>query len=164
LQVSLTKRFSHGIQFLGSYTFGKSLTTVNTNSGLGDNLDVFTSGAQDNYNIRGDGYGPANFDRTHRVVISYIYDVPAVRGSGILAKIFSGWRTSGIIIAQSGLPFSITDSLGERFTELTAHVPASRLARLSRPRSFPVMSSPARLATSTQPLSRSLLLYRRADR
>jgi len=112
LQVSLTKRFSHGIQFLGSYTYGKSLTTVNTNSGLGDNLDVFTSGAQDNYNIRGDGYGPANFDRTHRVVISYVYDVPAVMGSGILAKIFSGWRTSGVIIAQSGLPFSITDSLG----------------------------------------------------
>ncbi len=112
LQASITKRLDHGLQFLASYTYSKSLTTVNTNSGLGDNLDVFSTGAQDNYNIRGDGYGPANFDRTQRFVLSSIYSFPAVRGHRALDKFLGSWQFAGVITAQSGLPFSIADSLG----------------------------------------------------
>jgi hypothetical protein len=112
LQASITKRLGHGLQFLGAYTYGKSLTTVNTNSGTGDNLDVFSSGAQNNYNIRGDGYGPANFDRAQRFVLSSVYSFPAVRGHHVLEELLGGWHASGVITVQSGLPFSVTDSLG----------------------------------------------------
>jgi hypothetical protein len=110
LQASLTKRFSHGLSFLGSYTFAKALSVVNTG---GENLvSVFFSGAQDQRDIRGTGYGPQNFDRSHRFVFSYGYQIPYPKVNAWTTRLLGGWQASGIFVMQSGLPFSVTDSRG----------------------------------------------------
>jgi hypothetical protein len=54
----------------------------------------------------------SNFDRPHRFVLSYLWDLPrlgfARSTSGRL--LFANWQLAGIITAMSGLPIDIVDS------------------------------------------------------
>ena len=61
LIVRLERRFSHGISFVGGYTFGKSIDTA---SGLNG-----TNQPQDNYNLKAER-GLSDFDMRHRFVFS----------------------------------------------------------------------------------------------
>src|SRR5918911_4640096 len=70
LQVSVTKRFSRGLQFLSAYTLGKS---VDYYSGGTINELVATPGDQFNWKSN---LGPSDFDRRHRFVQSFVYDLP----------------------------------------------------------------------------------------
>ena len=112
LQLSLTRRFSRGLQLLASYTYAKSIDNASGNLEsdptiiLGDQLD-------DRANR-----GVSDFDRTHRFVLSYLWDLPqpafASRSkAGRLA--FSGWQVAAIITAMSGQPFDIVDSAAGSF-------------------------------------------------
>ena len=104
LQVSLTQRLSSHLQFLGSYTWAKSVD--NTGS----------SGDQTDYR---QNRGLSSFDRHHRFVFSYVYDLPAwgmrLNGTKLGRRFFSGWQLAGIATVQSGDPLTITDSGGAGF-------------------------------------------------
>jgi hypothetical protein len=50
--------------------------------------------------------GPSAFNRTHRAVISYTYEVP-FKNNGLLKYLADGWFTSGVISFQSGVPETI---------------------------------------------------------
>jgi hypothetical protein len=110
LQATLRKRFSHGLQFQGAYTFGRAFTD---DAGL-----TYTSGTSatvnsNDPNNRAQQHAPADFNRTHRLVVNYTYDVPSYhRGDGFAGKLLSGWALSGLTTVQSGLPINITDSRG----------------------------------------------------
>ena len=57
--------------------------------------------------------GVSDFDRTHRFVLSYLWDLPRpaiTRGSTAGRLLFSNWQVAGIITAMSGQPFDIVDS------------------------------------------------------
>jgi hypothetical protein len=108
LQTSLTKRFSHGLDFLASYTWSKSLDV--TSGGGGDSaFDLnFITNDQNNPD---NAYGPSDFDRTHRFVLSFVERPPALRrGPWLARKILSGWQFSGVLVLQSGLPITPIDS------------------------------------------------------
>jgi Carboxypeptidase regulatory-like domain/TonB dependent receptor/TonB-dependent Receptor Plug Domain len=102
-QVSLTKRFSHGLQFLASYTYGRLFDTSGGNTAL-----VFDGmvppGNQNDPKAR---YGPSPSIRPHRLVISYVYNLPKVAPSGFAAQILNNWSLSGATTFQSGHPLSI---------------------------------------------------------
>src|SRR6266511_1977610 len=51
-----------------------------------------------------------DFDRPHRLVVSYAYDIPMRQNSFMDNPVLRGWTVSGIVTYQKGLPFSITDS------------------------------------------------------
>jgi hypothetical protein len=107
LQTSVTKRMSHGVQFLGSYTWSKALDET---SGSGGSqvfeLWLLTNNQRD----PAQDYGPTDFDRTHRGVFSITYDLPAIRSLGSLVKAgSSGWQASGVFVAQSGTPITVLD-------------------------------------------------------
>ncbi len=51
-----------------------------------------------------------DFDRPHRIVVSYAYDIPVMKNSFMDNPVFRGWSVSGIVTYQKGLPFSVTDS------------------------------------------------------
>lgn len=55
--------------------------------------------------------GRARSDRRHRFSVNYVWYLPHPRWSGILGKIFEGWRISGITRFQSGTPMNIYQSL-----------------------------------------------------
>lgn len=111
MQISLTKRLSKGLQFLASYTYAKSLDNA---SGGSDS----TGEVRDTINIAGNQFdnranrGLSDFDRTHRLVCSYLWDMPrpAFASHSTATRIlFSNWQVAGIISAMSGLPIDIID-------------------------------------------------------
>ncbi len=100
LQVSASKRLSHGLQFDGSYAWSKMIETGMTH--------------QDSYNIAA-SRALASIDIAHRLVMSYIYDLPFGRGrhfgadvSGLLNTLLGGWQVNGITIFQSGAPLALS--------------------------------------------------------
>ena len=59
-------------------------------------------------------YGRSDFDVRHRVVVSYIYELPFGRGralgggvNGVLNQVIGGWQISGITEYRTGFPFTI---------------------------------------------------------
>jgi hypothetical protein len=105
LQTQINKRFSKGLQFGVAHTWSKALTIVNGN---GDSVNPYL-----NYRMR--NYGKASFDRTHNLVINYLYDIPKlsrVTGNNILVKsVFDNWQLSGLTSFTSGQPLGIGYSL-----------------------------------------------------
>jgi hypothetical protein len=114
LQVSLTKRLSSGRQLLGSYTYAKSIDNASGgSSGAGGGTDsaAILGNQLDNRANR----GVSDFDRTHRFVLSYLWDLPrpAMAARSTTGRLlFSNWQVAGIITAMSGLPIDIVDSNG----------------------------------------------------
>ncbi len=107
LQMSLTKRFSDGLQFLAAYTVGRSYDYYS-----GSAVNELTNMPGDQFNWRLNG-GPSDFNRKHRFVVSGVYDLPKLVGEGNGAKwLVNNWQIAGVAVFQSGLPFSIVDSNG----------------------------------------------------
>src|SRR5262249_1053410 len=103
LQTSISRRWGRGY-FQGAYTWSKS--TDATSSG-NTALNTAFNDESDLKNSR----GLSDFDRTHRLVVSYRYDLPFFASAeGMKKKAVGGWAISGIPIVQSGSPFSVTDS------------------------------------------------------
>jgi hypothetical protein len=104
LQAQLTRRFSKGFAFSSAVTWGKA---QNYQTGPQDGNLMFWSGpVHRNYTI-------ADFDRRLNYEQTITYELPGGRGhryfnSGIGSYVLGGWKTSAIISALSGLPFTIS--------------------------------------------------------
>lgn len=107
LQASVTKRLSYGLQFLASYTWSKSMDET-SGTGGGDVFEEWLL-SNDQNNPR-QAYGPTDFDRTHRAVISLVYQTPAIPFSSRMAHaVLDHWQASAIAVVQSGSPLTILD-------------------------------------------------------
>jgi Carboxypeptidase regulatory-like domain len=107
LQTSVTKRLSHGLEFLGSYTWSKNLDQTSGSSGS----EVFETHlvTNDQTNFR-QAYGLTDFDRTHRGVLSLVYNTSFARHlPGPLSRVVGNWQISALAVAQSGTPITILD-------------------------------------------------------
>jgi hypothetical protein len=112
LQMSLTKRLSGGLQLLASYTYAKSLDNA---SGMADLDTSIILG--DQFDDRANR-GVSDFDRTHRFVLSDLWDLPhpAFAARSTAGRLLlSNWQVAGIITAMSGQPFDIVDSAAGSF-------------------------------------------------
>jgi len=107
LQISLTRHLPQGLRFLASYTYAKSID----NASGRDEFD-FSTILGNQFNNRANR-GVSDFDRTHRFVISYLWDLPrqalAAR-SNVSKLLLSNWQVAGIIVAMSGVPIDVVDS------------------------------------------------------
>jgi hypothetical protein len=104
LQAHVEKRLSHGLQLGVSYTFSRSLDEQSA-------LGLFYNG-NNPLNIR-DGFGPSDFDRTHVFNIDYHYEFPKLfRAASWEAKVGNGWAVQGLVVLQSGQPYSMVDYSG----------------------------------------------------
>ncbi len=104
-QFNLLKRMSHGVQFNLAYTYSRSKDTSSVDPGStagGGKPDVPNAGfvAQGNQRDLDANYALSDFDRPHRFSGSWVWDLP---GSGAIG----GFRFSGFVQVQSGLPYSI---------------------------------------------------------
>ncbi|HEY7182111.1 MAG TPA: hypothetical protein VIC84_11860, partial [Blastocatellia bacterium] len=108
--LSVNKRMSHGLQLGLAYTYSKNISNNDESLGVG----AITTGSpqvpQDFLNY-GAEKSPSAFDRTHRFVVNYIYEIPWFKSSWAqtpgIKQVFSGWQFSGVTAFQSGQPFSI---------------------------------------------------------
>jgi hypothetical protein len=120
LQAKIERRFSNGLTFLASYSWGKALTdSVDhlSTSGAGNGVDVGAFREPQNPKDRRAEYGPAEFDVTHRFVLSGVWQLPWGRGramgqnwSRALDLVLGGWEFSPIFTAQTGLGLTINQS------------------------------------------------------
>jgi hypothetical protein len=103
LQTTLSRRWGAGY-FQAAYTFSKSLDATSTGN------TALNTAFNDESNIR-NSYGLADFDRKHRLSVSYNYDLPIFKNAkGAKGMLLSNWTISGVTIFQSGTPFSVLDS------------------------------------------------------
>lgn len=105
LQVSMRKRYSHGVVLTFAYTYSKTLM-----EGYGRNEgDGISNQNYQDKNNRAAEKGRVGFDARHVAVTSFIYDVPAPEflSKGIAGAVFSGWQTNGIVTLRTGFPFTV---------------------------------------------------------
>ena len=135
LQASVRQRSSRGVEFLASYTLGKTRTNNRGFYGVfgGTGLQGVTSATegaywQNTYDPEAE-WGPAFHDVRHNFIFSSTYELPFGRGHDIgggwptaMNAFLGGWRVAGILQARSGLPITVIDGRnrslqGERGSE-----------------------------------------------
>lgn len=113
LTVRATHRFSHGLMFDASYTLSHSID---------DASDAGVTNAE--FNLPQNIYAhnlaiekaDSSFDHRNRFVGNVLYDLPFAKdGNGWVKNVAGGWRAGGILIAQSGAPFTINLSTASGF-------------------------------------------------
>lgn len=106
LELSLTKRLSHGLEFLASYTFSKTLDTDGADINSTSSGNGLTLGDQNSPSQR---WGRASFDRTHRFVFSETWTLPGP-STGFARSVLGGWDLATVITIQSGSALTIADT------------------------------------------------------
>ena len=113
LQVRVEKRFSRGLQFLTTYTWGKSIDNASVMGGGTTWLGGTTSSLQNPYDFHAER-SVSEFDIPHTLQVSYTWELPIGRGKAVgtdwnpvLNAIAGGWATNGIWRFASGMPISL---------------------------------------------------------
>lgn len=103
LSTKLERRFSKGLHFLASYTYGRSIDTE-TNVDLCDGcVNSSGAGSVQDVNNRKANRGPSDHNVPQRFVFSGGWEVPFMRNHPVVG----GWAVSGILSLSSGLPFTL---------------------------------------------------------
>jgi hypothetical protein len=95
LEMMLQKRFSHGLQFQAAYTFSKSIDDGST---FEETLNPFNFRASRALSL---------FNSKQRFVVSYDWELPIAKRSGLTGKLVNDWEVSGITQFQSGFPIRL---------------------------------------------------------
>ena len=103
---------SHSLALTGVYTWAKSIDEKSAAAGIGS-ADTGWQGFVDNHNSRLDR-GLSDFNVDHRVVGSFVYDLPFGRGKRFLSStpkivdvVLGNWQVNGIATFQRGFPYPI---------------------------------------------------------
>jgi len=108
LQTKFSKRFSNGFSFINSFTWGK-------------NIDIASDTENATLNPYDFKYDRAvsDFDVPKYFTSSVNYELPFGKGKkfgatagGGLDKVIRGWQINWLLLARSGLPFSVTQQQG----------------------------------------------------
>jgi hypothetical protein len=96
-EANFQRRYSRGLLFQVAYTYSKSLTEADNQRGALDIID------------RSFGRSRSSDDAPHRLVSSFVYDLPFgkyIRGG---KRFVNGWKFGGIATFQSGLPITVAN-------------------------------------------------------
>jgi len=103
--LTVERRLARGLAVKLNYTLQKSLDDAPQ-----------TSGAQHQNQLRNplgdtDMYGPSDFDRTHRIVGNFVWQVPTPFASFRGARwVLGGWELTGIAVLQTGSPYNVSSA------------------------------------------------------
>jgi hypothetical protein len=99
----LNKRFSNGWSWYSAYTFGKARDQ--NSDYFGDNTGYYAVC----HDRQEDEWGPSQFDRRHRLVGGFVYDLPFFKNSQnwFVKNIIAGWQVSGNFHFTSSAPFTV---------------------------------------------------------
>ena len=98
LQVTLTKRYSHGLYLLAGYTWAHAIDTAGATS----NLAGVPPNSLDYVEERGNG----DYDIRNRFTLSVTYDLPSLKTKW---QMLEGWQATSIVNLQGGEPFTLGD-------------------------------------------------------
>ena len=114
---ALNTKFEHRGRdsiFTFAYTWAKSTDSKSAAAGIGASGFNGWQGFLDNHDPERD-YGLSDFDVDHRLVGSFVYNLPIGRGqkvagdaTGVTNAVIGGWQVNGIYTWQHGFPITIT--------------------------------------------------------
>jgi len=109
------KRLSHGLMLGANYTWSANFSDNDESLGVSAITDSSPQTPQNFFNYRNE-WSRSVFDRPHRFVIHYVYEIPWFANSAsALRQVLGGWEIAGFTEYQSGQPFTIrtgVDSAG----------------------------------------------------
>jgi hypothetical protein len=143
LDLSVDRSLGHGFMMRGAYTWSKALD---------NGSDVFTTSSdttrpQNLFNSSLDR-GPSAFDRRQRAVITWIYQTPSFKTSGLSKALtwpVRDWQVSGVFSWQTGAPETVYLGGFDQNGDLSAANDRPDVGNLSAPLNY----SPACLASPT---------------
>jgi hypothetical protein len=100
LHVALNRRFTSGVQLGLSYSWSKTMGLTNSDQ---QGLPTYRP-----YRIW--SYGKLSFDQTHKMVVSYLWELPRlsrITPHPLIRHIFDNWEWNGITTFSSGTPAGI---------------------------------------------------------
>lgn len=110
LQTSLNKSFTNGLMMKVNYTFGKALNMADEDGW------VALAGGWNWEPVIRRNYARAGYDRTHMFSAGWNYELPVGAGKKLALTnkvadfIAGGWKLSGVFVAYSGSPFTVSGS------------------------------------------------------
>jgi hypothetical protein len=113
LQIKAQKRYSNGLSFLGSYTWGKAI----------DDYGIAQyEGGMDYYDRRLER-SRSGSDGRHMFIFSYTWELPFGSGKkylsgvhGVARQLTDGWSINGITSFRTGLPLTVFNSFDQSQT------------------------------------------------
>jgi hypothetical protein len=95
LQARLTRRFTRGLSFVGSYTYSKA---------LGFTTSTGTLLQPTNLNVN---YGPLDYDRQSILSIGHVWELPfGHNANGWRHLLLGGWQLNGVLTWHTGTPLT----------------------------------------------------------
>jgi hypothetical protein len=119
LQATINKHYSNGLFYSFNYTWSHFLDDQDS-SGWGSRAgnQIWQIG-----NNPAANYGNSNFDIPQAFKGYVSYELPFGKGKNYLNsnavenEVVGGWRISGTVIAQSGVPFTVTNTVNNSFSQ-----------------------------------------------
>jgi hypothetical protein len=122
LQVTLNKRFSHGIQYGVSYTHSKAMGYAEGDSTATSGTPTNSSNTVARYlDRRIWNYGLMSYDRPNLLTFNFLWEVPQlghVVRNPVVKAIFDGWRLSDITTFAPGSPLNVVMTTNPTVTVL----------------------------------------------
>lgn len=114
LIMKIEKRYSNGMQLLGSYVLSKMFSTA-------EGANASSNGSMDGYNLKLEK-ALSWADQTHQFKLNYSYELPFGKGkkyanSGIANYIVGGWRIAGVQTYASGTPNMVSPGYDLRIAQ-----------------------------------------------
>src|SRR5262249_35067973 len=121
MQLTLSKRYSHGFQITSTYTLSKIVGDFAGERQSGGELIPYFL-----YQDPALLWGPLDQDHRHRFTTSWVMDLPGESFKGVARWLLGGWQWSGVMQYQTGRPFTVTsgtdnslDGIGNDRAKLT---------------------------------------------
>lgn len=151
--VRIERRLTQGFELLASYTFSQAIDNASSMFGTAGE-PAFPQNSRDLRSER----GLSNFHARHRLVTSFLYQLPV--GSGrrwparsALGRIWANWALGGIVTLQSGQPFTVNravDQSGTGAGQIEASDRPDVISDPYRPGPVPSHPDPACHATASR--------------
>jgi hypothetical protein len=97
LQVTFTKRYSHGLYFLAGYTYAHAIDTATSNTPSNTPQNSLDYAAE---------RGNSDFDIRNRLTLSLSYDLPSRKSP---LQMLQGWQVASIVTLEAGEPYTLYD-------------------------------------------------------
>lgn len=113
LQTEVKRSFRNGFAVTGAYTWSKFIDNGSEIFAFGGGLNI-PSLAQTPSPFGGQQIerGLSAFDRDHRAVFTYIYNLPfGKQQNNFLNRVIGGWQISGVTTFEAGVPFTVSNGL-----------------------------------------------------
>ena len=109
LQASVRRTLSSGFQFIGSYTWAKSIDTASSAGSTQATAAYSSAVAVAHPLFPFLNRGLSDFDIRHNVVFSLVWELPFARSkTGFAGTLLDGWQLGTIYRGQTGTPMSIS--------------------------------------------------------